>query len=151
MIRSSHLLIIAPLLAVAIIVVLYFAGGPKSYVKTAVKSKDIAAEAVKQVNLAGIHRALRQYAAVNDGEFPASTDELIRETGLPRKLFGPDGSGLLYIPAQNEKMPGSNVLLYETKPDAEGKCRLLRLDGRVEMLLPQDVRAETDRTQKALR
>ncbi|MDY6913739.1 MAG: hypothetical protein SVT52_04700 [Planctomycetota bacterium] len=151
MIRSSHLMIIAPLLAVAIIAVLYFSGGPKSYVKTVVKSKDTAAVAVESINLAGIYRALRQYAAVNDGKFPASTDELIRETGLPRKLFSPDGPGLSYIPAQNEKMPGSNVLLHETEPGPDDKCQLLRLDGRIELLSPQEVRAEVDRTQKALR
>ena len=140
-------LLLVPLLAVAIIFVIYFAKmGPsdKSYVETMVTAKKQAADVVQRVNLASVYRALKQYAAVNEGKFPASADELTREAGLPQNYL----DSYIYIAGQDETMPGSNVLIYEQKLRPSGKCEVLRLNGQIEMLSLEDVRQAVDRASR---
>ena len=143
------------LLAVGTVFVLYFFGGKKkSYVRTLVDSKQTAADTVQTVNLTGVYHVLLQYAAVHDGKFPASAEELMREGGLAREFFVGTGSkqpGFDYIAGQNERMPRSNLLLYQTSAGRDGKSKVLRLGGKIEMLLPAAVRGAVEQTRKNLK
>ena len=148
-------LLLAVLLAVAIILVLYFARGEKSYVRTVKKSKDRAAETVSHVNLASVYRTLKVYAAANDGKFPNTPEQLVRVAGLPEGyLFDPARPSrphvCIYVAGQNENMPGSNVLIYEAKMRPDGKCQVLRLGGRLELLSYAQTMAAVDKTKEHL-
>ncbi len=136
--RSGFVGLLVVLLIVIVIgLVLYFLrpeDSQKGYVETVVESKESAAEVVDLVNLTSIHRALQQYAIVNDGKFPESTDQLVREISLQRKLFERSANQpfLVYIPGQDESMPKSNVLIFQVNPS--GISSVLLLGGSVEKL-----------------
>ncbi len=105
-----------------------------------------------QMNLNTIWQNLRMYSIEKEG-FPPSLKTLV-DWGADSQLLccsAPDGGEYVYIPGQNENMPGQNVLLYELKPAHEGRCNLLRVDGQVDLLTPDQVQAEVTKTYIRLR
>ncbi len=104
-----------------------------------------------QMNLTTIRQNLRIYA-IEKESFPPSLKTLVG--GADSKLLrcsAPDGGQYLYIPGQNENMPGQNVLVYELKAAHEGRCNLLRVNGQVDLLTPEQVQAEVNKTYIRLR
>ena len=104
-----------------------------------------------QMNMRTIWQNLRMYAIEKEG-FPPSLKTLADWGADPQSLRcpAPDGQEYFYIPGQNENMPGQNVLVYELKPVHEGRCNLLRLDGQMELLTPEQVQAAVTETQAQL-
>ncbi len=47
-------------------------------------------------------------------------------------------------------MPGQNVLVYELNAVHEGRCNLLRVDGQMELLTPEQVQAAVTETKAQL-
>ena len=105
-----------------------------------------------QMNLNTIWQNLRMYSIEKVG-FPPSLKTLA-DWGDGSKLLrcsAPDGGQYLYIPGQNGNMPGQNVLVYELKAAHEGRCNLLRVNGQVDLLTPEQVQAEVTKTYTRLR
>jgi hypothetical protein len=100
------------------------------------------------VQLATIHKSLQIAAAANDGKFPRALTELYsaRELHCPANEDVP----YLYVPGQDQTMPGDNVLVYEPRATHDGRCAVLHLNGKVEMLPMQELTAELDKTRAAI-
>ncbi len=114
------------------------------------KRKAVALEC--QMNLNTIRQNLRMYA-IEKESFPPSLKTLV-DWGFDSQLLrcpAPDGGQYVYIPGQNENMPGQNVLVYEIKAAHDGRCHLLRVNGQIDLLSPQQVQAEVNKTYVRLR
>lgn len=100
-----------------------------------------------QMNMRTIWQNLRIYSIENKS-FPPSLEALAEWGADPCQFRCPASNEqqYIYIPGQNENMPGQNVLVYELKPVHEGRCNLLRLDGQMELLTPEQVQAEVTKT-----
>ncbi len=105
-----------------------------------------------QMNLNTIWQNLRIYA-IEKESFPPSLKTLV-DWGADSQLLrctAPDGGEYVYIPGQNGNMPGQNVLVYELKAAHDGRCNLLRVNGQVDLLTPDQVQAEVTKTYIRLR
>ncbi len=105
-----------------------------------------------QMNLNTIWQNLRIYAIEKEG-FPPSLKTLV-DWGADSQLLrcsAPDGGQYVYIPGQNGNMPGQNVLVYELKAAHDGRCNLLRVNGQVDLLTPDQVQAAVTKTYIRLR
>jgi len=105
-----------------------------------------------QMNLHTIWQNLRIYA-IEKESFPPSLKTLV-DWGADSQLLrctAPDGGEYVYIPGQNGNMPGQNVLVYELKAAHDGRCNLLRVNGQVDLLTPEQVQAEVTKTYIRLR
>jgi hypothetical protein len=105
-----------------------------------------------QLNLRSIWQNLRTYAFENES-FPASL-ETFEQWGANSQLLqcpAVDKQKYAYIPGQYENSSGGNVLVYELKAAHEGRCNLLRVDGQIELLTPEEVQAEVSKTKARLR
>jgi len=105
-----------------------------------------------QMNLRTIWQNLRMYA-IEKESFPPSLKTLV-DWGADSQLLrctAPDGGEYVYIPGQNGNMPGQNVLVYELKAAHDGRCNLLRVDGQIELLTPDQVQAAVTKTYIRLR
>ena len=105
-----------------------------------------------QLNLSNIRQNLRMYA-IEKQSFPPSLNTLA-DWGADSQLLrcpAQDGGEYFYIPGQNENMPGQNVLVYELKAAHDGRCHLLRVNGQVDLLTPEQVQAEVNKTNIRLR
>lgn len=105
-----------------------------------------------QMNLHTIWQNLRMYSIEKDS-FPPSLKTLA-DLGANSQLLRctvPDGQEYVYIPGQNGNMPGQNVLVYEQKAAHDGHCNLLRVNGQVDLLTPEQVQAEVTKTYTRLR
>ena len=51
---------------------------------------------------------------------------------------------------QSPDMHGSNVLLYEAQPAHDGRCNVLRLNGRIELLTPEELQRALAETRNRL-
>jgi len=101
-----------------------------------------------QMNLRTIWQNLRMYAIEKEG-YPPSLKTLV-DWGADSQLLrcpAPDGGQYVYIPGQNENTPGQNVLVYELKAAHEGRCNLLRVNGQIDLLTPEQVQAAVTKTQ----
>jgi len=110
------------------------------------------AEAVKcQMNLRAIFQNLQMYAVTN-GRFPPSSKALAEWQGNSQLLRcpAPDGQQYAYVPGQSPDMHGSNVLLYEAQPAHDGRCNVLRLNGRIELLTPEELQRALAETRNRL-
>ena len=101
-----------------------------------------------QMNLRTIWQNLRIYSIENES-FPPSLKTLVDLVADSQLLHctAPDGGQYLYIPGQNGKMPGQNVLVYELKAVHNGRCNVLRLDGQIDLRTPEQVQAVVTKTQ----
>lgn len=105
-----------------------------------------------QLNLRSIWQNLRAYEAENES-FPPSLEALVQWGANSELLQCPavDKQTYAYIPGQHGNMDGGNVLVYESKANHDGRCNLIRMDGQIELLTPEQVQAEVSKTQVRLR
>jgi hypothetical protein len=100
-----------------------------------------------QMNLSTIRQNLRIYS-IEKESFPPSLKTLV-DWGADSQLLrctAQDGGEYVYIPGQNENTPGQNVLVYELKAVHGGRCNLLRVNGQMELLTPEQVQAAVTKT-----
>ncbi len=104
-----------------------------------------------QTNLRTIWQNLRIYSIENES-FPPSLEALAEWGADPHQFRCPasEEQQYIYIPGQNENMPGQNVLVYELNAVHEGRCNLLRVDGQMELLTPEQVKAAVAETKAQL-
>jgi prepilin-type processing-associated H-X9-DG protein len=117
-----------------------------------VDTKRKAAALQCQMNLHTIRRNLRMYS-IEKESFPPSLKTLV-DWGADSQLLYctvPDGQEYVYITGQNENMPGQNVLVYEQKGAHDGRCNVLRVDGQIDLLTPEQVQAAVTKTYISLR
>jgi hypothetical protein len=124
----------------------------EQYTNTMIDAKH-SAEAVQcQMNMRAIYQNIQMYALSNEG-FPSSQQELVKWGGNTR-LFkcSVDGGGeYVYVPGQNRNMPATNILLYESEPVHNGRCCVLRLNGQIELLTPEELQQALTQTQASIR
>ena len=119
----------------------------RQYTDAMVDTKLKAVDVKCQMNIRAIHQCLQVYALSN-GEFPESQEALERECGGSRLFQCPDPNGpkYIYIPGQNASMPGQNILLYEPQAVHNGRSNVLRLNGQIEALTPEELQPAILRT-----
>ena len=105
-----------------------------------------------QTNLRAIWQNLQTYAISNES-FPPSSQALVEWSGNTQLFQCPaaDGQEYVYIPGQREGMSGENVLVYERQAVHDGRCSVLRLNGQIELLTPEQVEVAVARTLASLR
>ena len=124
----------------------------QQYTDGMIKTQNKAVNVKCQMNLRTIAQNIQIYALGNDS-FPPSLEALIEFCGSTQ-LFqcpDPDGGRYVYIPGQNNNMPPSNILLFETKPVHDGRCNVLRLSRQIELLSPEELKQAVAQTRSSLR
>lgn len=119
----------------------------QQYTDGMIKTQNKAVNVKCQMNMRTIAQNIQIYALSNDS-FPPSLEALIEFCGSTQ-LFqcpDPDGGEYVYIPGQNNNMPPSNILLYETKPVHDGRCNVLRLSRQIELLSPEELKQAVAQT-----
>lgn len=126
------------LMAVAGYIIKNMAETGHEYTSTLIETKERATEVSCEMNLSSIYKSLKIAAAANEGKFPATLEDLgyaSDQLRCPAK----NGDKYIYISGQNESSAPKNVLVYELAPAHEGKCNVLRVDGSISVLTPQQV------------
>ncbi len=102
-------------------------------------------------NLRLIQQALESYYVTN-GEYPLELKDLVADGLNPAALHAPDRDeqAYAYIPYQYKTMPGDNILVYEETPIHLDKCNVIRLDGRVETLTVEQLKAALEKTKRVI-
>ena len=100
-----------------------------------------------QNNLRVIWKDLQIYEIENDS-FPSSLEELAEWAGSSKLIYCPEPNGqeYSYIPGQNMNMSPENVLAYESEPAHDECCNILRLNGQIELLSPEQVQIAVSET-----
>ncbi len=150
-------LLLVLLVGVVIVMLIYFTPsekGGKSYVETVVDSKKQAVATVAFTELAGLYRELEMVAIVNDGNYPP-LQELLETSAIAYKLLrrpgGDDEHPCIYIEAQNERMPPSNILVYDAgAAEAQREGLVLLRDGRVQSFSAKDIEAAVTATRDGI-
>ena len=124
----------------------------EQYSQTMVNVQNKATITACSMNLNTIRKSLQMYAITNDG-LPESFDELAREVGNSRVFQCPEPNSpkYSYVPGQTLNSPGENILLYEPKPVHNGMCNILRVNGTIELLTPEELQAALEQTKAHLR
>ena len=124
----------------------------QQYTDTMVKTKYTAITVKCQMNLRAIGQNIQMYA-ISNGSFPPSLEELVQWSGSTQLFQCPDPEGgkYVYIPGQNNSMPPTNILLYESRPVHDGRCNVLRLGRQIELLSPEQVQQAVAQTLAGLR
>ena len=124
----------------------------QQYTEGMIKTQNKAVTVKCQLNMRTIAQNIQIYALSNDS-FPTSLETLIEFSGSTQLFQCPDPKGgkYVYIPGQNNSMPPTNILLYETKPVHDGYCNVLRLNRQIEMLTPEQVQQAVAQTLAGLR
>jgi hypothetical protein len=124
----------------------------EQYTEAMVNTQNKAVTLKCQTNMRTIWQNLQLYAISNE-KFPKTQEELEQWSGNSR-LFqcpDPDGEKYIYIPGQRSDMPPQNILLYEPKAVHDGLCNVLRLNGQIESLTPEELKAAITQTMSTLR
>lgn len=124
----------------------------EQYTEAMVNTQHQAVTLKCQTNLRTIWQNLQMYAIENE-RFPQSLEEFIQWCGNSR-LFqcpAPDGEKYIYIPDQRSDMSPQNILVYEQKAFHDGLCNVLRINGQIESLSPEELKAAVEQTLKTLR
>ena len=124
----------------------------QQYTDGMIKTQNKAVTVKCQLNLRTIAQNIQIYAMSNES-FPPSLEALIEFCGSTQLFQCPDPEGgkYVYIPGQNNSMPPTNILLYETKPVHDGRCYVLRLNRQIELLSPEQLTEAVAQTQAGLR
>jgi hypothetical protein len=138
----------AALVTGAYFVIKMFTQTGEQYGQALIHAHEVSADAACALQMTNVHTTLQTAAEGADGKFPPSMTEFYS----PSQFHCPDPNGpaYQYIPGQNWSMPPTNVLVYEATPAHEGKCTVLRLNGRVELLTPQQVQAAVEQTRRVI-
>jgi hypothetical protein len=124
----------------------------EQYTEAMVNTQHKAISLKCQTNLRTIWQNLQIYALSNE-KFPESQEELEQWSGNS-KLFqcpDPEGEKYIYIPGEKPDMPPQNILVYEPKAVHDGLCNVLRLNGQIESLTPEELQAALAQTMKTFR
>ena len=124
----------------------------QQYTDSMIKTQNKAVTVKCQLNLRTIAQNIQMYAMSNDS-YPPSLEALISWSGSTQIFQCPDPEGgkYVYIPGQNNSMPPTNILLYETKPVHDGCCSVLRLGRQIELLSLEEVKQAVAQTRSGLR
>jgi hypothetical protein len=124
----------------------------QQYTEGMIKTQNKAVTVKCQLNLRTIAQNIQIYAMSNDN-FPPSLEALIEFCGSTQLFQCPDPEGgkYVYIPGQNNNMPPTNILLYETKPVHDGRCCVLRLNRQIELLSPEQLKEAVAQTLSSLK
>jgi hypothetical protein len=124
----------------------------QQYTDGMIKTQNKAITVKCQLNMRTISQNIQLYAMSNDS-FPPSLEALIEFSGSTQLFQCPDPEGgeYVYVSGQNNSMPPTNILLYETKPVHDGCCNVLRLNGQIELLSPEQVQQAVAQTRAGLR
>jgi hypothetical protein len=124
----------------------------QQYTEGMIKTQNKALTVTCQMNLRSIAQNIQIYAMSNES-FPPSLEALIEFSGSTQLFQCPDPEGgkYVYIPGQNNNMPPANILVYEPKPVHDGRCNVLRLNGQIELLSPEQVQQAVAQTLAGLR
>jgi hypothetical protein len=143
------LLVFGALMAGAGYVIMNMAESGHQYTRNLMDARDYASDAACEMNLSSIYKSLKIAATSNGGRFPASLEEL-GYAGDQLRCPAKNGQQFLYIPGQTELSPAGNVLVYEISPTHEGKCNVLRIDGKINALTPEQVNIAISATRRNL-
>lgn len=105
-----------------------------------------------QINLRTIYQNLQIYGIENN-EFPSSFKEIEDWSG-DSKLFrcpDPNGQEYIYIPGQRLNSPPQNILVYEPEPVHNGGCNVLRVNGMIDLVSPEELQAALKETKAHLK
>ncbi len=129
-----------------------FGEAGQQYTETMVKAKYDAISVKCQMNLRTIGQNIQMYA-VSNGRFPPSLQELIEWSGSTQlfECSAPEGERYKYIPGQGGNAPPGNILLFEPKAVHDGRCGVLRVGGKIELLTPEELQQAVARTMAGLR
>lgn len=124
----------------------------QQYTEAMIKTQNKAIDVKCQLNMRTIAQNIQIYALSNDS-FPPSPEALIEFCGSTQLFQCPDPEGgkYIYIHGQNNNMPPTNILLYEPKPVHDGRCCVLRLNGQIELLSPEQLEEAVAQTLAGLR
>lgn len=124
----------------------------QQYTDGMIKTQNKAVTVKCQLNLRTIAQNIQIYAMSNNS-FPPSLEALIEFSGSTQLFQCPDPEGgkYVYIPGQNNNMPPTNILLHETKPVHDGRCCVLRVNGQIELLSPEQLTEAVTQTLAGLR
>ncbi|MFA6135489.1 MAG: hypothetical protein WC869_15865 [Phycisphaerae bacterium] len=98
------------------------------------------------MDMDAVSRSIQVEAMANNGKLPQSLSSLYSSSQLRCSIGSHEA--WTYIAGQNTNMPPTNVVLYETAGAHNGRCCVLRLGGSVDMLTPEEVKAEVSKTQR---
>jgi hypothetical protein len=120
---------------------------------TGVKKTEIkATTAACQLHLNQVRTTIQMYAMNND-KMPESFDALVEETG-DSKIFRcpePNSPKYSYIPGQSLDSPPENILVYDSQPVHNGMSNVLRVNGSIESLTPEQLKAAIEKTKTHLK
>jgi hypothetical protein len=136
------------LIALGVLWVIKTAGeAGQQYTTAMINTQNRATDVTCQTNLRTIGQDLEIYAISNE-RFPASQEELVSFCGNPRLFRCPDPNGgeYIYVPGQGGDMPGTNVLVYESKPVHQGRSNVLFRNGQIAALTPEELRLALEAT-----
>ena len=124
----------------------------EQYTEAMVNTQNKAETVNCQMNMQTIWKNLQMYAIENE-RFPQSSEEFVQWCGNPRLFQCPanDGEKFIYIPGQRADMSPQNILIYEPKAIHDGLCNVLRINGQIESLTPEELKAAVEQTTKTLR
>jgi hypothetical protein len=125
-----------------------FAKTGGEYVGTLTDARDSAAQTQCEMNFHSVWTSIQPFLSSNDGKFPPSLDEYYSPSSL--RCSAGNQEHYHYIPGQDSSMPAGNILLYESAGAHEGKCVVLRLNGAIDLLTPQQVQAAVDKTKRTI-
>ena len=119
----------------------------EQYTEAMVQAKHDATSVKCQMNLRTISQNLQLYA-VSNGTYPASLQELIDFSGSTQLFKCPseDGEQYKYIPGQGRSASDQNILLYESKAIHDGRASVLRLNGQLDLLTPEELQQAINQT-----
>jgi len=121
------------------------------YTGALIEAKQSAITIQCQTNLRTIWQNLQVYA-LEQGEFPSSSQALLElcESSQLLACPGPDGAKYVYIPGQTSDMSPQNILIFEPNAVHDGRCNVLRLNGQIELLSPEQLRQAVAQTRARL-
>ena len=123
--------------------------GVGGYLETVVGARKLAETVADKVHMRALWTSLNTHAATNGGKLPDDLKALGSRALL--NAPGADGQPYRYIGGQTTAMPRKNILVYEEKPVHKGrKVLVLRLDGTIELLTPDQLRLALAKTKGRL-
>jgi hypothetical protein len=146
-------LIFFGLIAIGVMWVMKTAGNMgQQYTEAMVNTKLKAVDVKCQMNMRAIWQCL-QVSVLDNNEFPDSQAALERECGNTQLFQCPDPNGqkYIYIPGQRPDMPRQNILLYEKNAVHNGRSHVLRLNGQIEALSPEELQIALQQTLSSIK
>jgi hypothetical protein len=124
----------------------------QQYSEALVDAKYSAITVKCQTNLRAIWQNLQMYVVSNE-KFPPSQAALEEWSGNSQLFKCPaaEGQKYVYITGQSGDMPPENILVFEPQPAHNGKCNVLRLNGQIELLTPEELKKAVDATLARIR